>query len=395
MPLSRLLPGASLAVTLGLVGAASAATPKPAARPQRPVSLEAKRANKVMKKIPVALVEWTPTKIVEALELTQLRAWRRADGATRFDVVVTNTSPKAYQLSMGEVGLQNYKLVGSSWSPAGGWAVQALAPGATFQIKDQPFPGGTSTQLRSVIQFSGKDFATRTVPIGAEPADVQTALEMKARRILEAVTYDLFTARTDVNGAAVWDLVIRNNTDEAFTADLGSLVLICEQVGMPICFRTIPSLPARGTVAFRNASFIDKGGNSFSVALNHNKQRWQPRTIPIVGAAERDQRALAILVALKVESLTVRRLSASEGDFTLVVRNPTSYAFQRIGSITVQAMGLVGTAWKPKGGWSMDTIPAQGTATMVHTFPAAGVSQLKVNLGYKASNGAEAVTPVP
>jgi len=339
---------------------------------------------------------WTPAEIVASLTFTQLRAWRRSDGATRFDVVITNTAPKAYEKSMGSLALQNYKLVGNVWKVAGGFAVDGVAPGKTFEIHDQPFSGGAdATQFKSTLRFGGKEYASKAVAIGAEPGDVQNPLELKARSILSHVSYDPFTASTNVDGHAVWDLVVHNNTDDAFTADMGTLMLHCNQAGVPVCYLNISGLPARGAVAFRNKSFIDRGGNTFSISLNHNKNHWQPKTVSIAGAAERDARATTILKALTIPSLTVRRLSSSQGEYTLVIKNPTTYAFNRIGLIGVQTYGLVGNVWKPVGGWTVDVIPAGGTATVTKNFTATNTTKLKVKLSYKSTAGAETTAVVP
>ena len=338
--------------------------------------------------------KWTPEEIVKAFSLLVVRAWKRPDGAYRYDIVVKNTSPKDYTHSMGTVAVQRYKLDGTRWKPAGGHSIRSLKAKGVFSLKDHPWNGNNASKFRVKLRWNNKDYATKTISLGKEPGNYQDPLELKAREILSSISYPTFRAKVDVNGNAKYDLVIKNNSKHAFTAKMKRLTLHTYQSGIPAGFKSISAIPANGQISFMNRAFVDYGGNKFTVYLNYDKHPWHRKTITISGTAARDARAQAIMKKVTIEKLTAKKIGGGKAEFRVTLRNNSKWNFNRIGNVGIQSYVLVGNRWKPSGGWSINRILAGKTATKVQKFAHKNGTKLKIKIRLKGKTYTEKICPL-
>lgn len=333
----------------------------------------------------------TAEQVVQGLVLDTVQAWKRADGQSRRTIIVRNAGGSAFTSQMGRVYLENWQLIGSTWQPAGFDSFDYLAPGASYKREDLPFPNQGASQYKATIVFNNRVFAEKVVPIQSGEPGQAAAGVLEGRAVAQAATLEGFSALIDAQSRSTFTLTVRNNTNLTFTEANNGLMLLQLQINDAGIWRSldkiikISSLTPRGIVAFTGEPFPDNGYNQLRAVLTYDKGAYAAVTVPIAGAAERDQRANRIISNLTVQSFDAWRQNDGSGRFTLVVKNNVPEAFvSSMGQIVVQNSGLAGQSWTPAGGWSISGIPANGTAELRdRSFNAPGATKLATELKYK------------
>jgi len=333
----------------------------------------------------------TAESVVQGLVLDKVQAWKRADGQSRRTIIVRNSGGSALTTQIGQVYLQFWQLIGSTWQPAGFETLGYLAPGASYKREDLPFPNQGASHYKATIVFNERVFAEKVVPVQAgEPAQAAAGV-LEGRAVAQAATLEGFSPLIDANSRSIFNLTVRNNTDLTFSEAKNGLMLLQLQINDAGMWRSlntiikITSLTPRGVVVFTGHPFPDNGYNQLRAVLVYDKGQYAAVTAPIAGTAERDQRANRIISSLTVQSFDAWRLNDGSGRFTLVVKNNVPEAFvPSMGPIVVQNSGLAGQSWTPAGGWTISSIPANGTAELRElAFNALGATRLASELRHK------------